>query len=144
MTQVQQLQQVFALREAVFLYAACTADGFVKVGISRTPYTRLYTIHCNSPSPVQAAQWAWVGSIELGRKMERLIRADWESRHTRGEWYRFDYSKIEDKAAFHDTLNAIFEVVAGNKPEWHKLSPEKMAELIADPLQSQKAKQAAR
>ncbi|WP_414554757.1 GIY-YIG nuclease family protein [Stenotrophomonas forensis] len=115
---------------AVFVYAACTEDGFVKVGISRTPYDRIYQVHCGSPSPVKAAQWVWVGSLKKGREIERRIRKEWDARHCRGEWYRFDYSKGEDKRDFHDTLGAVVEVVTGVAPEWNRLGPAKVAELI--------------
>lgn len=137
MSQFDQLQRVYAVMDAVFLYAACTVDGFVKVGISRTPYKRIYAIHCNSPSPVRAAQWVWVGSLALGRQIERLVKVDWADRNTRGEWYRFDYSQPADKAAFHDTLAAMFEVVTGEKPAWEKLGPEKIGELLLDQAKEQ-------
>ncbi len=115
---------------SVFLYAACTADGYVKVGISGAPYERLYQIHCGSPSPVRAAQWVWIGSINLARDIEKKIRKEWEARHCRGEWYRFDYSKPEDKRDFHDTLSAVVEVIIGKAPEWERLKPEKVAEML--------------
>jgi hypothetical protein len=115
---------------AVFLYAACTEDGFVKVGISRTPFERLYQIHCGSPSPVRAAQWVYVGSLNKGREIEKRVRKEWNSRHTRGEWYRFDYSQESEKRDFHDTLSAVYEVVTNIAPVWEKLGPAKMEELI--------------
>lgn len=115
---------------AVFLYAACTEEGFVKVGISRTPFERIYDIHCGSPSPVRAAQWVWVGSLQCGREMERRIAKEWASRNTRGEWYRFDYALPQDKRDFHDTLSAVFEVVAGFPPKWERLGPERVVELL--------------
>lgn len=115
---------------AVFVYAACTEDGYVKVGISRTPFDRIYQVHCASPSPVRAAQWVWVGSLPMGRQIEREVKKAWERRNTRGEWYRFDYSKPEDKRDFHDTLSAIVEVVTGVAPAWERLKPDKMAEVL--------------
>jgi hypothetical protein len=115
---------------SVFVYAACTEDGFVKVGISRTPYHRIYQIHCGSPSPVRAAQWVWVGSLNFGRRIEQKVRKEWRSRHTRGEWYRFDYSDPADKRDFHDTLGAVVQAVTGKAPEWNKLNSQAMAELI--------------
>lgn len=115
---------------AVFLYAACTEDGFVKVGISRTPFERLYQIHCGSPSPVLAAQWVYVGSLNKGREIEKRVRKEWDGRHTRGEWYRFDYSQESEKRDFHDTLSAVYEVVTNTAPAWERLGPAKMEELI--------------
>lgn len=126
---------------AVFVYAACTEDGFVKIGISRTPYDRIYSIHCGSPSPVRAAQWVWVGSLSKGQEIEKRVRKEWEGRHTRGEWYRFDYSAEADKRDFHDTLSAVVEVVTGAKPEWNKLGPAKVEELIRAGNQAHKEKQ---
>jgi hypothetical protein len=115
---------------SVFVYAACTEDGFVKVGVSRTPFDRIYQIHCGSPSPVRAAQWVYIGSIQKGREIEKRVRKEWDARHTRGEWYRFDYSIEADKRDFHDTLGAVVEVVTGIKPAWEKLGPSKVVELI--------------
>lgn len=116
---------------AVFLYAACTSDGYVKVGISRVPFDRIYDVHISSPSPVRAAQWVWVGSLRRGREIEKKVRSEWADRHTRGEWYRFDYADPADKQDFHDTLAAVFEVVVGNKPQWEKLGPKQVALLIS-------------
>lgn len=127
---------------AVFVYAACTEDGYVKVGISRTPFERIYQIHCGSPSPVRAAQWVWIGSLQSGQEIEKRIRKEWASRHTRGEWYQFDYSDAADKRDFHDTLGAVVEVVTGKVPEWKRLGPSQVAELIkaGDGLNRDKAK----
>lgn len=115
---------------SVFLYAACTEAGFVKVGISGTPFERLYQIHCGSPSPVRAAQWVWIGSINIARDLERTIRREWAARNTRGEWYQFDYSKPQDKADFHDTLSAAVEAATGKPPAWERLGPAKMEEVM--------------
>lgn len=116
---------------AVFVYAACTEDGYVKVGISRVPFERIYSIHCGSPSPVRAAQWTWVGSLHMGKRIEEEVKKAWANRNTRGEWYRFDYSSKADKADFHDTLSAIVEVVTGREPKWDRLRPgAEMQELI--------------
>jgi hypothetical protein len=117
---------------SIFLYAACTAEGFVKVGISRAPFERIYTVHVGSPSPVRAAQWVWIGSLSMGHEIERAIRKEWASRNTRGEWYRFDYSKPADKADFHDTLSAVVEVVTGKAPNWERLRPERVDQLLKE------------
>lgn len=128
--QRRELQLVTHAIHAVFVYAACTEDGFVKVGISRAPFERIYSIHCGSPSRVRAAQWTWVGSLQRGRRIEKLVRKEWDRRHTRGEWYRFDYSDPAEKRDFHDTLGAVVEVVTGAVPKWERLGPEKVQDLI--------------
>ncbi|PPU07798.1 GIY-YIG nuclease family protein [Xanthomonas arboricola pv. corylina] len=115
---------------ALFVYAACTEDGYVKVGISRTPFDRIYDIHCNSPSPVRAAQWVWVGSKQWAMRIEKMVCSEWTHRRTRGEWYWFDYANPTDKQEFHDTLSAVVEVVTKKRPEWNRLGPQKVQELI--------------
>lgn len=115
---------------AVFVYAACTEDGYVKIGISRAPFERIYAIHCGSPSPVRAAQWVWVGSLGMGREIEKRMRKEWDQRHTRGEWYLFDYSDPADKRDFHDTLGRIVKDVTRKQPEWERLGPARIRALI--------------
>jgi hypothetical protein len=139
--QNQDFRMIAQSIHSVFLYAACTADGFVKIGISGAPFERLYQIHCGSPSPVRAAQWVWVGSITKAREIERTMRKEWAARHSRGEWYRFDYAKPEDKADFHNTLSAVVEVVTGKAPTWERLKPEKVAVMLRQAEADAKRKQ---
>lgn len=127
----QELRMAHAILDAVFLYVACTAEGFVKVGISRVPAERLYDVHCGSPSPIKAIQWVWIGSLKAGRDLEAQIRREWKDRNSRGEWYRFDYSKPEDKREFHDTLAAVLEV-AGVTAPWTRFDQRGTADLLRE------------
>lgn len=130
MSEAEDLKRVTTIIHSVFIYAAFTDAGYVKVGMSRTPFERIYAVHISSPSPVRAAQWVWIGSLNVARQIERDVRSEWRARNTRGEWYYFDYSKPEEKREFHDTLSAIVEVRIGRAPEWEKLGPEKVGDLI--------------
>ena len=129
---MSKLSDAHAVIDAVFLYAALTEHGFVKVGISRKPYERIYQIHCNSPSQVMAAQWVWVGGVGLGRKIESAVRARWKKRNTRGEWYWFDYENSSDKIEFKSGIDAVFLDCCKVSPEWKKLGPEDIAALARD------------
>lgn len=120
---------------AYFVYAACTEAGYVKVGISGKPAERIFSVHSGSPSPVRAAQWVWIGSASMARKIESQVKKQWSQRHTRGEWYKFDYSKPEDKRDFHDTLNAIIEVVTKKPPEWTRLNPNGVDTLLKEQVE---------
>lgn len=128
--QTEDFRMISHILHSVFVYAACTEAGYVKVGISGAPLERVYQIHLGSPSPVKAAQWVYIGSFQNGRKVEKLIKQQWKSRNSRGEWYLFDYSIQADKQDFHDTLAAVIEVVTGSKPQWEKIGPEKVKDLI--------------
>lgn len=124
---------------SIFLYAACTEDGYVKVGISGQPAARLLQINAGSPSPVGAAQWVWIGSLTRARQIERSIRKEWAARHTRGEWYRFDYSRAAEKVEFHATLDAVVEVATGSKPEWQRFGPRQVEQMVRDGQEAEKA-----
>ena len=113
---------------SVFLYAAFTGKGLVKVGISRVPYERVATIHMNSPYPIKAAMWAWVGDLNAGRAIERDLKALWKSRNTRGEWYEFDYD--QDKAEFHGAMNGVFAKNCRRKAEWTKHGSDEIKAMV--------------
>lgn len=117
---------------SMFVYVACTEDGYVKVGISGHPVMRICQVHGGSPSPVQAAAWAWMGSRSGALEFERRIKKEWKARRTRGEWYRFDYSQHSEKVEFHATLDAVFEVITDRRPEWTRVGPERVRELLAE------------
>ena len=113
---------------SVFLYVAFTDKGLVKVGISRVPYERVATVHMNSPFPVRAAMWAWVGSLHAGRAIEKDLKAEWKERNTRGEWYEFDYSK--DKPEFHQAINSVFRKNCRRDAEWTKHDEAEIKKMV--------------
>ena len=132
MSSANMFAQVEQVIHSIFVYCAFTRDGYVKVGISRTPFERIATIHAGSPSPVQAAQWTWVGSLTVGTRIEKELKKLWDDRNTRGEWYKFDYTSAEDKADFHYILNSTVEHFSGSPPEWKKLSQKGVSELLTE------------
>lgn len=70
-----------------FVYAIENADGFVKIGWSVDPLTRLGSINADTSSPCRL-----VGTITGTRKQERALHAMlWRSR-VHGEWFRKDAS----------------------------------------------------
>lgn len=118
------LREAHNIIHSVFIYAAFTEEGYVKVGISRIPRDRVLEVHHNSPFPIVAAMWAWVGSKDLAEGMERDLKAVWKERNTRGEWYKFDYQ--EDKRSFHDVINLVFKSRTKRDAEWQKQTPADM------------------
>ncbi len=122
--------------DAVFLYAAFTEEGLVKVGISRIPHERIASIHATCPFPIRAAMWAWVGSVAVGRQIEGDLAILWKRRNTRGEWYQFDYAA--DKREFHDVLNAVFEHRCGERADWTRHSQEEIKRMVNNMAQKRK------
>ena len=140
MSLAEKLRAASYVIHSVFIYAALTKAGFVKVGLSRTPFDRIYQVHVGSPSPVEACQWVWVGSLHIGRQIERDVRKVWKARHTRGEWFLFDYKDPADKRAFHDELTAVVAKATKRDVEWNKLGPGQTADLLREAWERQQAK----
>lgn len=105
-----------AARDAVYLCAACGADGVVRISVSRNPEGSI----CRRPSVV-AVQWAWVGSESRAKLLVRRLRRQWSERYVLGEGYRFDYAV--EGSAFRDGLNQAFLDVARGPARWEKLGP---------------------
>ncbi|EQM79218.1 hypothetical protein [Stenotrophomonas maltophilia] len=109
-----------AARDAVYLCAACGADGVVRISVSRNPEGSI----CRRPSVV-AVQWAWVGSESRAKLLVRRLRRQWAERYVVGEGYRFDYGS--EGRTFRDELNRVFEEVVGGSAAWEKLGPSALA-----------------
>lgn len=105
-----------AARDAVYLCAACGADGIVRISVTRNPEGSIR----RRPNLV-AAQWAWVGSESRAKLLVRRLRRQWAERHVVGEGYRFDYAV--EGAEFRDGLNQAFLDVARGAARWEKLGP---------------------
>lgn len=111
--------------DAVFLRVVCSANGRVRVGISREPLEGLRKL---AGQEAIAAQWAWIGSAAKGKAIERALRKRWASRYRVGEGFGFDYAT--EGRMFRDELDATFGEVVGVAPQWRKVGPEEMAEII--------------
>lgn len=111
--------------DAVFLRVVCSANGRVRVGISREPLEGLRKL---AGQEAIAAQWAWIGSAAKGKAIERSLRKRWASRYRAGEGFGFDYGT--EGRLFRDELDATFGEVVGVAPQWRKVGPEEMAEII--------------
>lgn len=105
-----------AARDAVYLCAACGADGIVRISVTRNPEGSIR----RRPNLV-AAQWAWVGSESRAKLLVRRLRRQWAERHVVGEGYRFDYAV--EGAEFRDGLNQAFLDVVRGAARWEKLGP---------------------
>lgn len=105
-----------AARDAVYLCAACGADGIVRISVTRNLEGSIR----RRPNLV-AAQWAWVGSESRAKLLVRRLRRQWAARHVVGEGYRFDYAV--EGAEFGDGLNQAFQDVACGAAQWEKLGP---------------------
>lgn len=109
-------------RDAVYLCAACGADGIVRISVTRNPEGSIR----RQPSVV-AVQWAWVGSESRAKLLVRRLRRQWAERYVVGEGYRFDYGS--EGRAFRDELNRVFEEVVGGSAAWEKLGPSALVTL---------------
>lgn len=111
--------------DAVYLRVVCSASGRVRVGISREPLVGLRKL---AGQEAIAAQWAWIGSAAIGKAVERSLRKRWASRYRAGEGFGFDYAT--EGRLFRDELDAAFGEVVGVLPQWRKVGPDEMAEII--------------
>ncbi|OBU52841.1 hypothetical protein [Stenotrophomonas maltophilia] len=105
-----------AARDAVYLCAACSANGIVRISVTRNPEGSIR----RRPNVV-AAQWAWVGSESRAKLLLRRLRRQWASRYVIGEGYRFEYAV--EGADFRDGLNQAFLDVVRGAARWEKLGP---------------------
>lgn len=106
-----------AARDAVYLCAACGADGIVRISVTRNPEGSIR----RRPNLV-AAQWAWVGSESRAKLLVRRLRRQWAVRYAVGQGYCFDYG--EEGATFRDGINLAFLEVVGGAATWEKLGLE--------------------
>lgn len=111
-----------AARDAVYLCAACGADGIVRISVTRNPEGGIR----RRPNVV-AAQWAWVGSESRAKLLVRRLRSKWAARYIVGEGYRFDYGS--EGGTFRDELDRAFEAVVGGSAAWEKLGPSALVML---------------
>lgn len=125
-----------------FLYAAFTrpakTDALVKIGITKVPLDRLFEIHSTSPFPVEVALWVEVGGNSLVRKLEASIGKALAARNTRGEWFRFDLTKVDDKREFHDVMRAQFQSHTGRPLVWKKSNLDQIRAFAASKPKSRK------
>lgn len=124
------LSEAHFVLDAYFIYAAFTCEGYIKVGISRVPFERIAQVHAGSPFAIEAAMWSWVGSHHHAKRIESRLKKLWAVRNSRGEWYRFDYEGADEKRAFFDTINVVFEARVGTAPEWTKHSHDDIRAMV--------------
>lgn len=105
-----------AARDAVYLCATCSANGIVRISVTRNPEGSI-----RRRSDVVAAQWAWVGSESRAKVLVRRLRRQWAARYVVGEGYRFDYAV--EGADFRDGLNQAFLDVVRGAARWEKVGP---------------------
>lgn len=111
-----------AARDAVYLCAACSADGIVRISVTRNPEESIL----RRPNLI-AVQWAWVGSESRAKLLVRRLRRQWASRYALGEGYRFDYGS--EGTLFRGGLDTAFRGVVMASPQWEKLGPESLVVL---------------
>lgn len=111
-------------RDAVYLCAACGADGVVRISVTRNPESSIR----RRPGLV-GAQWAWVGCESRAKLLVRRLRRQWAERYVVGEGYRFDYGS--EGVTFRYGLDAAFRDVAKAPPQWEKLGSHSLVLLQA-------------
>lgn len=111
----------------VALCPCSDSEVLVKVGISTIPYDRLYTIHSNSPYPVELAYFNMAGTKKRALAIERGILNAFAEFKTRGEWLKLDSSPVTKKRFANlcaDTIKAVTKV----PPDWRKATGSQIRE----------------
>jgi hypothetical protein len=121
------------LLDVYFVYTAfCPAhEGhvLVKVGISKTPYDRLASIHGVSPYPIELAAFCMVGDRRKGVAFEQRMIDAFPNRTTRGEWIDCEDTE-EGRKYFAKTCGEILRGIIKKKPEWKTVTGEQLREYI--------------
>ena len=108
---------------------------FVKVGISETPVTRVWGVHCNSPFPLERFVWSWVQSRVAAVAAERVMREVHAEARTRGEWFRFDLPGEEVDAMIQELLRPLES--PGRRFNW---KPGTLQDVLEHAQEKQKTK----
>ncbi len=72
----------------VAIYCIASDDGFIKVGISSSPYARFLAIQTGNHRPLRIAHLSYVRDAQCDpAAIEREIHDFLKPRHARGEWF---------------------------------------------------------
>ena len=66
-------------------FIQCTTTGFVKIGKSTNPKSRLKSLQCGSPTKLKL-----IKKIEGGIYLESILHEYFKHLHRHGEWFKYD------------------------------------------------------
>lgn len=121
----QLLESMWDRCDSGAIYAAFTlitpGQGIVKIGMSQDPRKRLIQIRHGSPLPIREFLFAPTDGTRKAALIEQRIHTLFHDRRTRGEWFRFDYTKPTEKQFFHAVTKSVYEAVVGHPLEWRRV-----------------------
>jgi hypothetical protein len=97
--------------------------GYVKIGRTSDLLTRLATIRTGCPFEVKYIAFIDTGFHARSVLVERQLQASFQSRRTRGEWFRFDFRSPDDKKEFSEKCRSVFRNPANglSDSKWTKM-----------------------
>jgi len=114
--------------ENSYVYAVLCQDGegsplYIKFGHSDHIHDRMRAVGQGSPIPAK-----WFAFIRVPyhkkRPLEKQLHWQFRSRKVRGEWFKFDALRPEDKREFNDGCREAFITAIGKGGAWTKVSIE--------------------
>lgn len=124
--------RIASWRTYVYFFLARDSDGpmYVKVGRSGNPIKRIGQVQTGCPIPIVKAGMVKCLGLEQAVKIERQFHSRLGDRKSSGEWFRFDWSKLDDRESLQAAITTIFIGV----PEWklEEIDLDKAAAMYAE------------
>ena len=113
--------------ERHYVYAMLCQDGggpgYVKFGRSKRIGDRLTALRTGCPIPAKYFAICCVGTESWqAKKIERAFHTLFAERRITGEWFRFDFSSVDDKRDFNVGSFRVFLEFLGPGHTWTKIS----------------------
>lgn len=121
-------------QERHYVYAMLCQDGdgpgYVKFGHSTRIGQRLSTLRLSCPIPARYFAISHVGPYRhLMFEAEKTLHKAFRNRRITGEWFKFDFSSLEDKREFNDKTNFVLRQICGVHYEgWTRISVKALDE----------------
>jgi len=97
---------------------------YVKFGRSMRIMQRLTEIKTSCPIPAKWFMTIRAGRQKMAVRLEKALHEHFSSRHSTGEWFKFDVHSAEDKKDFNEGIAWAAKYVLGSAHpyKWDKLS----------------------
>ena len=96
-------------------------DGHIKIGHSTRIGERLTALLIGCPVPAKMIAVIEFDMQVQAVRVEKALHRQFAARNTTGEWFRFDFTDKDDKAAFNDGCRKVFAEHAVTE-NWSKTS----------------------
>lgn len=117
-------------RSYLYVFMARDGDGpmYVKVGKSNDPITRLGDLQTGCPFPIVKAGMVKCLTEKQSFRFEKRLHVELAKYNSQGEWFKFDWSKPEQKCLVADAI----EVVLAELKDWlfEEIDIEKAASMM--------------